>query len=336
MRLLTLSTLTVLPAALVAQAPVNFSEQLKTEQPVIESLLKALKPKEAFAKAQALIAVERPAYNTKDLNTVAQSMYVWRDLMSAHFLAAKSAFASGELEKGGDILQKALTLAKDNKAAFIAGAQPTLDTWKGPEVEAKTFLAEKPAKIQELNDDIAKVEKELTNLDAIKKMSKAEKNALAARQTKAQAEVEEKNQLESAKKVYEDNLKLSEKIHGLVDGTIKICDEDIKTVNTAIEKNQARIKNQMDEIQAYNTRIKEKNKAAKINGNSNYVNGVMEEHTNLTKMPTPEAQVSFLNRMLVLDPGNAKAQKALDNLLAGKDPFEVEKKPIKGKVKKAN
>jgi hypothetical protein len=40
-------------------------------------------------------------------------------------------------------------------------------------------------------------------------------------------------------------------------------------------------------------------------------------------------QAAFLNRLLVLDPGNASAQKALDNLKAGKEAFAKEAKPAK-------
>jgi len=308
MRMLTLSTLTILPAALIAQAPVNVSQQLRSEQPAIDRLVKELKAKDALVKAEALIAIEKPAYNKTDLNTVAQSQNAWRDLVIAHLLAAKTAFAAGEWEKGNEILQKGLAIAKDNQAAFTAGAQPTLDMWKTPEADAKAFLADKTARIQALNANAAKTP----------------------------AEAEELKQLESAKAVHENNLKLSEKIHGFVDGTVKLCEDDIKTVNSAIEKSQNRIKTQADEIQTFNTKIKEdKKKKVQIKGNSNWVDAVMNDQENLTKLANPETQVGFLNRLLVLDPGNAKAQKALDNILAGKAPFEAEKKPAKGKAKKS-
>ena len=307
MRMLTLSTLTILPAALVAQAPVNITQQLNSERPVIDGLVKQLKAKEALVRAEALIAIEKPAYNKTDLNTVAQSQNAWRDLVIAHLLAAKTAFAAGEWEKGGEILQKGLTLAKENQVAFVAGAQPTLEMWKTPEGDAKTFMEKNTARIQELTANAAKTP----------------------------AETDELKQLEGAKAVHENNLKLSEKIHGFVDGTIKLCEDDTKTVSTAIEKSQARIKIQADEIQAFNTKLKEGKKKVQIKGNSNWVDAVMNDQENLTKLGTPDTQVGFLNRLLVLDPGNAKALKAMDNILAGKAPFAVEKKSAKGKAKKS-
>jgi hypothetical protein len=45
-------------------------------------------------------------------------------------------------------------------------------------------------------------------------------------------------------------------------------------------------------------------------------------------------QAAFLNRLLVLDPGNAGAQQALDNLKAGKEAFAKKPKPAKKSGKK--
>jgi len=309
MRMLTLSTLAVLPAALIAQAPVNISQQLRAEQPVIDGLVKSFKAKEALVKAEALIAIEKPAYNKTDLNTVGQSQNAWRDLMIAHIVAGRTAFSAGEWEKAVAILEKGLVLAKENKEAFVAGAQPTLETWKAPEKEAKDFFAQQSGRIQELS-------------------AKADKTA---------AEIEELKQLESAKGVYENNLKLLQKIQGFVDNTTKVCDEDIKLMTTTLEKGQGRIKDQSTEIETFNTKLKENKKnKVQIKGNSNWVDAVMNDQTNFTKL-TGTDQVGLLNRLLVLDAGNAKAQKALENILAGKDPFAVEKKaPAKGKAKKSN
>jgi hypothetical protein len=56
---------------------------------------------------------------------------------------------------------------------------------------------------------------------------------------------------------------------------------------------------------------------------------VLRAPENVTKLGTSQLQAAFLNRLLVLDPGNAMAQKALDNLKAGKDAFAKESKPSK-------
>lgn len=330
----TLSTLYVLPAALIAQAPANISQALKTEQPAIEKLIKELKAKEALSRAETMISGLKPVYDTKDLNTVAQSQNALRDFISAHIVAAKAAIAAGEWEKASAILEKGLGLAKENKVSFLAGAQPTLDTWNKAETDAKTFMADKPAHIQELKADIAKVEAELTNQDAVKKMNKAERAALQERQNKAQAEATEVTQLEADKVVHERNQVQAAKIRAFVDGLSTDCDEVVKVIATSLEKNQARIKTQKDEIDAFNNKLKESKKKVQIKGNSNWVDAVMNDHENITKIPNAETQVGFLNRLLVLDPGNAKAQKALDNILAGKVPFEAEK-PVKAKGKKS-
>lgn len=336
MRVITLSTLFLFPAVLIAQAPAGISQQLKTEQPVIEKLLKELQTKDALVKAEALIASPKPIYDNTNLNTVAQSQNAIRDLVSAHILAAKAAIATGDWEKASTILEKGLALANENKTSFLSGAQPTVDTWNKAEVDAKVFLAEKPARIQELKDGIAKVQAELANPDAIKKMSRAERNALEERRKKAETtDAEELKQLETDKAVHEQNLQQAAKIHTFVGGLSKDSDDVIKIVATALEKNQGRIKTQKDEITAFNAKLQASKKKVQIKGNSNWVDAVLNEKENITRLPSAETQVSFLNRLLVLNAGNVKARKALDNILAGKAPFEAEKPAAKGKGKKS-
>jgi hypothetical protein len=335
MRAFTLSTLFLFPAVLAAQAPADISQQLKTEQPAIEKLLKELRTKDALAKGEALIATPKPVYNNENLNTVAQSQNTTRDMVSAHILAARTIIAAGDWEKANAILEKGLALAKENKTSFLSGAQPTVDTWAKAEANAKAFQAAKPARIQELKDGIAKVQAELANPEAIKKMNKAERNALEERRKKAVADAEELKQLEADKAVHDQNMQQAAKVHAFVDGLSKDCDDVIKIVATSLEKNQGRTKIQKDEIAAFNAKLLASKKKVQIKGNSNWVDAVLNEKDNITRLPGAETQVSFLNRLLVLDPGNAKAQKVLGNILAGKAPFEAEKPAPKGKSKKS-
>jgi hypothetical protein len=67
----------------------------------------------------------------------------------------------------------------------------------------------------------------------------------------------------------------------------------------------------------------------KIVGKKNWVDAVLRNRDNLTNLGSAQNQSAFLNRMLVLDPGNAMAQKALDNLKAGKEAFPKEAKGTK-------
>jgi hypothetical protein len=87
------------------------------------------------------------------------------------------------------------------------------------------------------------------------------------------------------------------------------------------------VADQNDEITQFNTQ--QMIKKVKVVGKKTWVDAVLRAPENVTKLGTPQAQAAFLNRLLVLDPGNAGAQKALDNLKAGKEAFAKEAKPAK-------
>jgi hypothetical protein len=333
MRLAKTSTLALLPAALIAQAPApGISQLLRSEQPVIDKLVKDLKTQEALAKAEALIATPKPAYDNKDLNSVAQSQNTYRDLVSAHILAAKTAIAAGDWEKASKILEAGLALAKENQSLFNAGAKPTLDGWVKADTDAQKFLAEYPSKSQALKDDLAKFTAAKSDQEAIKKMNKEQRTALNEWAKKAQAEDEELAHLDADKKVHDGNAATAVKVKGFIDGINADCQSVVKIVSTSIEKNQARIKAQADEIKTFNGKQAEKKPAGKKKvAPITWVEAVMNDHQNIEKLPVAD-QVGFLNRLLVLEPKNEKAQKTLANILAGKAPFEAEKKPAaKGK-----
>lgn len=92
----------------------------------------------------------------------------------------------------------------------------------------------------------------------------------------------------------------------------------IKTADEAAAKAKKAIASQNDEITQFNTQ--QVIKKVKIVGKKNWVDAVLRAPENITKQGAPEDQAAFLNRLLVLDPGNALAQKALDNLKAGRKP----------------
>jgi hypothetical protein len=101
----------------------------------------------------------------------------------------------------------------------------------------------------------------------------------------------------------------------------------IKDADEAALKAKKAVATPAEEITQFNTQ--QVIKKVKIVGKKNWVDAVLRAPENITKLGTPQLQAAFLNRMLVLDPGNAGAQKALDNLKAGKEPFAKEPKPAK-------
>ncbi|HEX9081531.1 MAG TPA: hypothetical protein VF768_04575, partial [Holophagaceae bacterium] len=110
------------------------------------------------------------------------------------------------------------------------------------------------------------------------------------------------------------------------DGMVKAATEDL-------DKVKANIAAQAKEISDFNE--KEAKKKVKVVGNRTWVDAVLRDHENITKLSTPQDQAGFVNRLLVLDPGNATAEKVLKNLEEGKEPFVKEAKPArKGHVRR--
>jgi hypothetical protein len=101
---------------------------------------------------------------------------------------------------------------------------------------------------------------------------------------------------------------------------VKAAADDLAEVKTSIAV-------QAKEIADYTA--SEAKKKVKVVGNRTWVDAVLRNHENLTKLPTPQDQAGFLNRLLVLDPGNSVAEKALHNLLEGKEPFAKEARPAR-------
>ena len=101
----------------------------------------------------------------------------------------------------------------------------------------------------------------------------------------------------------------------------------VKAAETSVAKAKEVLAAQNDEITKFNT--EQVMKKVKIVGKKNWVDAVLRNHENITKLNGAQAQAAFLNRLLVLDPGNAGASKALENLKQGKEAFAKEAKPAK-------
>jgi hypothetical protein len=106
----------------------------------------------------------------------------------------------------------------------------------------------------------------------------------------------------------------------------------VKAAEEAAAKANKAVADQNDEITQFNTQ--QVLKKVKLVGRKNWVDAVLRVPENVTKLGSPQMQAAFLNRLLVLDPGNAGAQQALDNLKAGKEAFAKKPKPAKKSGKK--
>jgi len=126
-------------------------------------------------------------------------------------------------------------------------------------------------------------------------------------------------------KTHENNVKQGPvavtQLQGILDGLKDDADHFDGPIS-GIEKSIKSEKDQIDSPQFKGDKIK-------------YVNAVMNP-SNLESRATKADKISFVSRLLFLDPNNKKAQKQMDVLL-GKAPAEPEKKaPSKSKKQKGN
>lgn len=333
MRFRSALSLALMPAALVAQAPQSLAQRFNEEAKTINALIKEFKNAEAMAKAQALVPPQRPSLTLQNADDA------WAYVYALRFWASTTGSA-GQWEKAQEILIKRLEAAKANQAELLALVNPIEATWNKAVADAKEYIAKNATRTFEIEKEIEPIKAEYQEVTAGKKKlkDKKEQEAYAARLNEYNQKNQEINQIKQSLKVHQDNIEKAQRVLPKLAEQKTQAEKEIKMAEEALAKLVDTMKVQKAEIEKYNLDLNEKYKKAKMkktaSGNKDWVNGVMEGKESVTSLPTPQDQVSFLNRMLVLDPGNAKAQKAMDNILAGEKPFFVEK-PAKKGAKKA-
>ena len=150
--------------------------------------------------------------------------------------------------------------------------------------------------------------------------------------TQIQKDEAELAQINAALPVHKQNLVNAPKVAKILGDNRKEVEGMLKAAEESLAKATKAVSDQNDEITQFNTQ--QVIKKIKVVGRKNWVDAVLRVPANITKLGSVQVQSAFLNRLLVLDPGNTGAQKALDNLKAGKDAFAKEPKPTKKTGKK--
>ncbi|MBI1751309.1 MAG: hypothetical protein HY014_07940 [Acidobacteria bacterium] len=324
-------TFLLVPAVtLVAQAPAdqNLAQRFNTELPGINQLLKELKPQEALAKVQALIPAQRPPFNAATPKDIGQSLDNAQGLMSLYRLYANVTSESGQWEKALEIQEKRALAARATLTDLEKAQAPLATQWNDVAKSSSEFVAKNEPRQKELEAKVTAFKAEYEELKASKKkLSKKEADDFNARGAQVQQDETELMQIANALPVHKQNLANAPKVAKLLADNRKEVEGMIKAADEAVAKAKQAVANQNDEITQFNTQ--QTIKKVKIVGKKNWVDAVLRAPENVTKLGTPQAQAAFLNRLLVLDPGNASAKKALDNLVAGKDAFAKEAKASK-------
>lgn len=320
--------------ALVAQAPADLAQRFNTELPGINQLLKELKTQEALAKVEGLIPAQRPAFEATTPQAIGKSLDNAQGLMSLYRLQANVLSEAGQWEKAVAVQEKRAQDARAILADLDKAQAPLAAQWKKAAQDSTDAIAKGEARRQELEPKINAFKAEYEELKAgKKKLTKKEAEEFNARGNQIQQEENELAQINAALPVHKQNLASAPKVTKMLNDNRKEVEGMVKAADEAVAKAKKSVADQNDEITKFNT--DQVIKKVKVVGKKNWVDAVLRNPENVTKLGSPQNQAAFLNRMLVLDPGNAGATKALDNLKAGKEPFAKEPKGArKGGAKK--
>jgi len=324
------------PAALVccavnAQAPANLVEAFNREAAAINKLIAGFQPQEALAKAEGLIPAQKPTFDLTNLNTISQGSSNFRGLSAIYKACGNAAASAGDWAKASEYYEKALAISREGRDTFKAQANAQAGAALEKVKSGYALTKEQWGKMRpELAAREAEYLKLKTDLEAKPKRTKEQDGTL-----KELIDVLPK--LQADIKTNDDKVKLFEKAIQQNEGVMASVQEMTKELDQAVAKAEVdaksiseKIQGQKAEIDTFNAALLKKNKKTKILGNKNWADAVMAGKDNFSGK-TPQEQSNLLNRLLVLDPGNKAAEKALQNVKQGHEPFFVEKGKPKSK-----
>ena len=266
----------LVPAALVAQAPVaaqSLGDQVKAERPAIEQLLTELKYPEALKRAEALLPATKPTFNKTDNQTLVQSCSTLLDVAEAHRLAAEAADSAGAWEKALDYAKTAKALATECYGGVKEPFGKTVTYYIEAGARAKQVLEENDARIKEL--------KALTKLDP------------GERQELDLALGVEKEVVDCAKWVK------------FFQAYLDVTKRENEAYNPLVKVMEDKLKSEADQVADYKAGKGEKTK---------WVDAVISSPAYLEAQGDRAGKARWLYRLATLDPDNKKVQHQLDVL----------------------
>lgn len=318
------------PAALVCfslagQAPANLVDAFNREAPAINKLIAEMHPEDALAKAEGLLPAQKPVFDTSNLNTISQSSTNFRGLTAIYKACGNAAASAGDWDKCLGYYEKALATAKEGRDTFKAQAVSQATSALEKMKAGHALTKEQWGKMRpDFVAREAEYQKNKKDLEALPKRTKEQEGFL-----KELSEVLPK--LQGDIKTNDEKLKLFENAIRQNEGVVSSVQDMVKELDQAVTKAEGDAKGMSEKIQAQKAEIEtfnaaqlKKNKKLKIQGNKNWADAVMAGKDNFAGK-TPLDQSNLLHRLLVLDPGNKEAVKALDNIKQGRDIFPAPK-----------
>ncbi len=260
------------PAAQAPAAAIPLAQRLKTERPEVDRLLEALQPKEALAKAEALLPAAKPAWDNTDGNAQYRSYTTFPDYASAYYLASRAATSAGEWEKGLDYLRKAQAVLQDNATQAQIAFPKISEAYLAQAQRGRDMLKENDAFIKELR---AKTNPDAGDLQQLGLVA-AEEKGIANNEKWA--------------KTFLSYIDAAKKDATRFDDAVKALDDRIKAEEANIAGYKAGKGDKLKWVDA-------------IVSNPSYLT---------TSFPEKRARFEFLCRLALLDPANPKVGNALD------------------------
>jgi hypothetical protein len=144
------------------------SQRFKAESPAITQLLAAFECKDALAKAEALIPLNKPGFDNSSPGKGIASSTEYGALMSIYTQAGKAAVTFGDWEKAVGYFRKAKEIAGENYTGTSVALAPAIDMWKKAESTGKTYLQEGATRQKELLEKASRSESEEVELKNFK------------------------------------------------------------------------------------------------------------------------------------------------------------------------
>lgn len=151
MRMHSLLSLALMPAALVAQTPAtDYMTVFNTQSPAIDALVKDYKYPEALAKGLSLLPKTVPAFDKTTAITAQKSSANYSGLTRLYITVGQAAILAGEWEKALELFTTAKTCAQVNVDTCTTLFTPVIASWQKAEADGKKYMADNAERVKTL------------------------------------------------------------------------------------------------------------------------------------------------------------------------------------------
>lgn len=299
--------------------------------PVLNQLIKTLYFQEAVDKAKELLPPVMHSFDGKDPASIQRSLDEAHGAVALYNLYGNVLVANGQWEHAAEIFEKGVAYAAQIRADLEKTFSVTEDQWKKALEEGREYIAKHEGRIPGLEAGIAKVQEDIRNHN--EKKVRLDKKQLEELQTvripKAQKDEAELSEIQSRVAAYKEAMGRYEKVNAWMAEQRKLAEEIPVAAKGKLKETSASLAKQMQEIVTFNEEEARKKKGIRREGNRPWVEAVLNNPSNILALGDVSSQGQFLQRLLVLDPGNKVAGKALQNLREGRPAFVAQ--PRKGR-----